>query len=168
MSQSNGTANRNFSPGWKIVIRKKYIPVNLEDQELQIKTSSSLDSNKAIMVRLYTSIDSGAGNIWIYFRTKMEYHLGYCTENGDFDTFNIAPNIKTPTIWRITKDEDTKLLIWCNDELVLSYTFKSSSKSGCVGRYALDAARVQFNEGLDTASDLYRIVSASGQILNSR
>jgi hypothetical protein len=150
-------------PGWEAVSKEKFIPVDLEIKEIQIRTISKINSGHKIDLRFFTS-DSGNGNIFIYFQEPMMYHLGWCTKDFSKDRFDRAPTITKQTIWRIMKDQKTKLLIWCNDVLVLTYTFKDSLRtSDCVRTYGQDTTRMKFTNA-DTASKEYRILEGMPSI----
>ena len=136
-------------------IRAEAISVNLYHRELQVMTNSALGSGDMIYIHLSTSTNN-LGNIQIFFKDKMTYHIGWCTKRYD-NEFDKPPTLTTPTIWRIALDRGSRILIWCNDELVLTYTFDSSSREECNGRYTPDVVKIRFTQR-DTASFLYKIV----------
>ena len=160
-----------ISPDWKTVRKGEYIPVDLENQELQIKTSSNLGIDHLILIAFFStsssSDDYGHGNFFIYFKEKMKYHVGWCSPDHAKESFDKTPTITTPTIWRITEEQDTKLLVWCNDELVLEYTFSDSSRPEyCVRAYKKDTTRIQFHRR-DSASEQYRVVEGKPLIYST-
>ena len=138
------------------VVKGEPFSVNLEQQELQVMTDSVLGTEDKIFLNfLYPSNNKYFGDIQIMF-VKMTYHIGWCS-NGYDNEFDRPPTLTTPTIWRIALDRGSRILIWCNDELVLTYTFDSSSREECNGRYTPDVVKIRFTQR-DTASFLYKIV----------
>ena len=95
----------------------------------------------------------------------MTYYIASCTEGSD-NKFDKTPTITMPTTWKITKDKGTSILIWCNEELVLTYKFGSAPRSECVGRYNQDVAKFNFARNEDSASNFYQIENMTPGSLN--
>ena len=136
-----------------------FIPLDSENQVLRILTNSQIGSGGKIYFNLYTSqSDKVFGNVQIMYQNdnEMTYHIGWCTEGYD-NKFDKTPTITTPTTWKITKDKGNSILIWCNEELVLTYKFESSPRNGCVKRYEDNIARIKFIKTA-SVSDLYEIL----------
>ena len=136
-----------------------FIPLDSEDQVLRILTNSEIGSGGKIYFNLYTSqSDNVFGDVQIMYQMnkEMTYHIGWCTEGHD-NKFDKTPTITTPTTWKITKDKGNSILIWCNEELVLTYKFESSPRSGCVESYKNNIARIKFIKTA-SVSDLYEIL----------
>ena len=129
------------------------ILAKLHGEELQIETSASLGSNDKISIQLF-DYSSSMGYIQIQFADKMVYYIEGCTVGND-NEFDKTPTISTDTttIWKITKDGGTRILIWCNDQLVLTYLFGDS----CPGKYSADVPAISFRND-DTASKRYKVV----------
>ena len=140
------------------MILNEFFSVDLENEELQFKTKSSLGSQHVAIVMFFTSLTDTAfvGNFRIRFSDPMVYIVGSCSKNSQGDIFDKPPAITTTTIWRIAKDKNTGLLVWCNDQLVLTYLFETAYQSGCAERYAQDVEKIKFRND-DTASDSYRV-----------
>ena len=138
----------------------KFIDFDLENQELQIKTDST-EENRAIHVNLYDSSNDAViqGEITIVFGGTVKLRIRYCVEDTEWVYFGKSPTTDADRTWRITEKSDhSELLIYCNDELVLSYVYASrNSDSVCSAFAVADISRFQFNAG-DSASVSYRVV----------
>ena len=148
--------------------RSTFINLDLETQELQIKTDSGLDTNEIITVDLYagTSYESYFS---IAFEETVKFAIAYCSiakqHVNEFLDFDSEPTSEINKIWRITEKSDhSELYIYCNDELVLTYVYADSPHENCVdytGQPDITAIKFyyQADNGLsDTASDFYRVV----------
>ena len=136
----------------------KFIDFDLENQELQIKTDTT-EENRAIHVNLYdSSRDEVKGEILIVFGTFIKCRIRYCVADTRWVYLN-APATMADRTWRITeKTDQSALLIYCNDELALSYVYADrNSDSVCSAFAVADISRFQFNAG-DSASVSYRVV----------
>jgi hypothetical protein len=138
--------------------------IDLQYQELKIKTESRLGSGDMMRINLYTETGEYIGNVQIMFDDQMKYHIGWCSVTYS-NRFDKTPSVTNPSTWRIKKDGSSNLRIWCNDELVLTYTFASSSRSTCVSRYSKDVGKIVWGSQ-DTASKLYKPVKGMYAILN--
>ena len=127
---------------------------------MQIKTDSALSSGHEIKVTFWdASADTQYGYIAIKFDSTIQYHLDKCITSSTYANFDKTPTTDVNKIWRITESADQKILyIHCNDELVLTYTYSSSSLGTCASTYGNDVGRIKFDNSGDTASDEYRIV----------
>ena len=159
----------NFSE-WTEVERSTFINLDLETQELQIKTDSELDTNEIITVDLYagTSYESYFS---IEFKETVKFAIGYCSIANQYVAadewldFDSEPTSEINKIWRITEKSDhSELYIYCNDELVLTYVYADSPHENCVdytGQPDITAIKFYYkadNLFTDTASDFYRVV----------
>ena len=111
------------------------------------------------------SSDDNFSDIQIKFGNSfISYHVGRCYTSEKFLRFDKDPPPTASKTWRIFQEEG-RLKIWCNDELVLNYEFPDT---GCKAKYSQGVARVKFREGTvhnafgifgnqDTASEKYRI-----------
>ena len=150
------------------VIADGTIPVNggMAKKELQIKTESKLGSDHYLYVKLTS--DSLHGSVQIYFRAKMEYAIGFCTNSWD-NAFDREPTITVPSIWRIRIISRTSVQVWCNDVLVLTYLFKNADSSQCVSKNPPTITGFMFHKlpAVDNiqfmAAKSYKIVESTGK-----
>eukprot|EP00116_Pleurobrachia_bachei_P002407 sb/3462669/ len=148
---------------WTAVKRNAYIPWDLEETPLHIKTNSTLGSNERINVVMYDKDSSFISFVKLYFSSPMQYYIYYCTGTGGYSSYRdlpVQPPVEADKIWMITKTETT-LIITCNNVEVLNYLFANSSDSRCVlglGGDVVEEIRFYDNEynDPDTASDFYR------------
>ena len=150
------------------VIAGETIPVNgdMAKKELQIETESKLGSEDLVYIRL-TSGTSLYGNIQIFFRAKMEYHIGFCTP-GYENAFDREPTITVPSIWRIRVISKTSVQVWCNDELVLTYLFKNAGNPNCLSYNPQTITGFVFvkptdAEAVQMAAQFFKIVDITGE-----
>eukprot|EP00116_Pleurobrachia_bachei_P001429 sb/3461691/ len=135
--------------GWKDVERGVKITWNLEGTPLQIKTDSTIASDK-IWIMMYDKEDNYITYVAVKFSSL--YKIGNCVQ-GDWAYLPVP--VEVEKIWTITKTE-TALTITCNDVEVLNYFFTESSNSNCVpklGGHVVD--QIEFSTS-DTASDFYK------------
>lgn len=160
--------------GWETVIvgengSEKRLPLQLEEQFLQVQSDSVLGSQQSIRIKLESSDPSSdrnnAGNIWIHYNHKMQYHVGYCSEET-YSDFNITPILTPTTTWTIKEIRSEQLLVWCNKQLVLTYTIQNTQTKGeCTTMYHRDVAKFFFKSD-DNASKLYRVIPTHDYGLN--
>ena len=148
------------------VIADRTIPLNgdMAKKELQIKTESKLGSDDYLYVKL-TSDTSLFGSVQIYFRAKMEYAIGSCTNSWD-KAFDREPTITVPSLWRMRIISRTSVQVWCNDVLVLTYLFKNADNSVCVSSNPQTITGFMFFKLSSTenlAAKLYKIVESTGK-----
>jgi hypothetical protein len=142
---------------WVDVVKETDIPIDLQHQELNIETESLLGSGDMIRVDMFTESGEYISNVQIMFNDQMEYHVGWCSVTHD-NRFDRTPSVTNPSTWKIEKNGAYNLRIWCNDVLVLTYTFASSSRSTCVPKFSKDVGMVSFRGSEDTSSKRYKPV----------
>ena len=124
-----------------------------------------------VNIFLYAANQHHFSDIQIMFgESFIGYHVGHCTPDKFFQFDKDLPLTDSKT-WTIFQEEG-RLKIWCNDELVLNYEFPDT---GCKAKYSHGVAWVKFREetfhllGIwgnhDTASENYRI--QKGESLSS-
>ena len=69
----------------------RYIPINLYETPLEIKTNSTLGSGDDVLVLFYTTQGSTAIGIWIDFATNPRYEIYWCKDTW----INFANNLPT-------------------------------------------------------------------------
>eukprot|EP00116_Pleurobrachia_bachei_P006753 sb/3467015/ len=137
---------------WTTVEKGVNIPWDLEATPLQIKTDSTLGSDKEIRMIMYVNW-LNFFSVRVKFSSPMQYYMGYCT---DWTTLPVQPPVEVDKIWTITKAK-TALIITCNNVEVLNYLFAGSSISDCVTKFGGgDVGKIEFSSSYDTASDFYR------------
>ncbi|KAL5252519.1 hypothetical protein ACHWQZ_G015335 [Mnemiopsis leidyi] len=166
----------SFISGWTDVVHSQFVNWDAESQELQIKTNSALNSNERITVEFYSS-STLLSTLMIRFANAVQFGLDSCTYStsileNQWSNFDSTPTTETNKAWRVTEKADqSTLYIYCNDELVLTYVYASSSiQPGCANLGAGDVTRMKFHKSSsaidDTASDTYRIVDAPKVVLS--
>ena len=147
----------------KPVIANEAISVDddMNKKELQIETKSKLGS--ADHYRIEFASDTGViGNIQITFDTRMGYHIGYCTLDYGV-AFDREPIITVPSIWRIQIISRTRISIWCNDLLVLTYLFENADNWRCLSRNPQTITKFSFVKlGDEKLPESYKTVDFQG------
>ena len=101
------------------VTKDEYISLDLENEELQIKTDSILGSGDTLTFKIYDATsDTNIAAMNIYFDDAIKYHVGKCTKTTDDskDDFGSVQSARVPTtdkekIWRITETGGS-LRVW--------------------------------------------------------
>ena len=91
----------------------------MENEELQIKTDSTLGSGDVLTFKVYDATsDTNIAALMIYFDAALTYHVGKCTKTTENskDDFGSGQSAKVPTtekekIWRITETGGS-LRVW--------------------------------------------------------
>ena len=105
--------------GWLAVTKDEYISLDLENEELQIKTDSILGSGDTLTFKIYDATsDTNIAALMIYFDDAMKYHVGKCTADsgGSKDDFGSGQSARVPTTdkdktWKITETGGS-LRVW--------------------------------------------------------
>ena len=154
------------------MVLNQIVNLDLETQELQIKTDSALYSYEKITIILYAG-DNISTYLIIAFMETIKYLIGLCMiADGayiygfHFEDFDSTPTSEINKIWRVTEKSDhSELYIYCNDKLVLTYVYaRGLHQPSCVddvGASDISAIQLWTMEGngfSDTASDFYRVV----------
>ena len=133
----------------------------MDKKELQIETKSELGSADHYRIE-FTSDTGDIGNIQITFDTRMGYHIGYCTLDYGV-AFDREPIITVPSIWRIQIISRTRISIWCNDLLVLTYLFEKADNWRCLSRSPHTLTKFSFVKlGNEKLPESYKIVDFQG------
>ena len=130
------------------------IPHDLENKPIEVKTNTA-DGKLALYFK--NSIGSSAGGFFINVKVS-QYSLNICTST--YKNFPLAVPSEQSKIWRIVKQPGPRLVVHCNDKLVLDFKFSSSecTDTSWNKNWNRNVAKVQFSEGpLDTASESYRL-----------
>ena len=143
-----------FYPAWITVERDVIINHDLENSPLYIKTDmSTIGSDEVVWLRFTTAEGAEAGGILIHFKSSPQYTLSYCKASVPVEL-----PIAVKKFWRITKiktSSDIKLIIHCNEVLVINEMFPDCEDDTWelywINR---DAGNMQFHSH-DTASDFY-------------
>ena len=139
-------------------MRDTFVDVDLENEDLLIKSDAAQGSMKEISVLIYdkTSDVNIAAIFMTYDVIGTGYHVGKCTEPGTRTRFSALP-AENNKIWRIS-EKSGSLDILCNEIEVVEYEFSTSNNQGnlCVIQWSLDAARIKF-QTTDSASNSYSI-----------
>ena len=97
--------------------KDEFVQVDLENEELQIKTDSDLGSGHKMVIMIYdSSTDTNIAAFTVTFDAKISYHVGKCTKESANDEFGkgSSPNVPTTDkdkIWRITETAGS-LRVW--------------------------------------------------------
>eukprot|EP00116_Pleurobrachia_bachei_P003983 sb/3464245/ len=145
---------------WSPVVRKTFIPFDLESTPLQIKTDSTIGNGDRIAVVTFKEDESAMGELFMEFTEPMEYMIRYCMIEDKMDRTKWLPLPAQPPgemdkIWTIRKTP-TDLSIECNGVELLNYQFSDSSYDSCVSTWGGDIVdKIMFGMA-DKASDSYR------------
>ena len=144
------------SDDWAEVQGDVYIPLDLENTPLEIKTDSKLGSGDDVYVSFHTTRGERAGGLEISFYST-RYWLDYCNSWTNFPS-NLPSEVEK--IWRITLDKTAgiRLQIHCNGVEVLNVLMSDNTCSYSDWRYywSKDVENIYFHPSHDTASDYYR------------
>ena len=133
------------------------IDFNPEEYSLVIKTDSTLGSDDAVVVRLFTPQGDFLGGIQLRFPSTHQYYIGYCsTVRTNFPTNLPSDNNK---VWRVTltRTSGIRLVVHCNEEEVLNTLISDSTcdDSRWSRHWSGEVAKIKFHF-TDTASDFYQ------------
>ena len=126
------------------------IDADLQQNELQVKTSAEVASNKGILIYFY---GNGwlRGGVTVRFNSPMTYWISYC--KGEYFTFPTAPPTDQNKVWSILRTK-TGLRVKCNGMVVLEYDTSVCDQN----KWGREIKKIEFDSS-DTASQEYRIVS---------
>ena len=103
----------------KDVVYDVKIPWNPHTQNITVTTDSTVGSKEYVAVYFYDNDGNYAGSVWIYFRTQIQYTLGWCTHNNNF-LVSLLP-AETDKHWTITYNTaELSVVIHCNGVQVLN------------------------------------------------
>ena len=144
------------------VVRDEKIQWNPDTQGITFTTNSAVGSGEKVGVYFY---DNGnyAGNVGIYFNTRIQYYIGYCTPyNNNFPVSLPAAPDKT---WTIEYNTAGKILaLYCNGVQVLNLLISDSECTDSRWRTYWERKPTQILfSSIDTASDSYCISSNTGK-----
>ena len=114
------TLTRTNSDDWTAVQREVYVPLDLENTPLEIKTDSTLGSKDRVWLWFCTTQREDVGGVEIYFYSTPQYKLYYCTYRNNFPS-NLPSEVDK--IWRITFDKTAgiRFKIHCNGVEVVNF-----------------------------------------------
>ena len=125
---------------------------DLESTPLEIKTKQTVGWN---YVSLYfNGVDSEA--IFFDFDDPPQYFLGSClTSNNDFSS---PYPTEAEKIWRILKHPGPRLVIQCNEQTLLNFTFSDDSceNSEWNTTWNSDVTKIRFKDRVEEVSEFYR------------
>ena len=131
---------------------------DLETSILELRTYSSLGSDKKVKVEFFRYYSSSAGGVTLQFTSTPQYELYKCTNSRtDFPTELPTEEEK---VWRIslTKTSGIRLVIHCNEVQVLNVLMSDSTCGYSSWNYywSRDVEKIRFNRW-DSASEYYRL-----------
>ena len=145
--------------GWIAVQRDVLIDFNLEEYSLNITTDSTLGSDDKVSVWFYTSQETLAGYLNLYFSSTPQYLISRC--NSDYTNFPTNLPSDKDKVWRVTltKISGIRLVVHCNEEEVVNTLISGSTcdnSDWSIYRYwSREVAKILFSSW-DTASDYYQ------------
>ena len=131
---------------------------DLETFILEIRTNTSLGSDKKVKVEFFRYHSSSAGGVTLHLTSTPQYELKYCT----YSRTDLSTDLPTEVekVWRIslTKTLGIRLVIHCNDVEVLNILLSDSTCSYSYWNYYWnsDVERIRFDRW-DSASEYYRL-----------
>ena len=139
---------------WIPVKNDVMINYDLESTPLQIKTDSNIGSNEFTTVALYTEQGADIGYVYFIFSSTPRYFISDYKGVTDFPT---ALPSEVNKIWQITKLPGPRIILHCNEVMVLDFTLSSECtmrtwKAKWNGK---EVHKIMFRGG-GTASDYYK------------
>ena len=130
------------------------INYDLESTPLQIKTDSWAGSNHFTGINFYTEQGGYIGYFYFIFTSTLRYGISDCKGQTNFPT---APPSEVNKIWQITKLPGPRIILHCNEVMVLDFTLSSECtmrtwKAKWNGK---EVHKIMFRGG-GTASDYYK------------
>ena len=151
----------NFPTGLSFlpVTRDTFINVDLEKEDLLIKSVTNWDNGDTINIRIYDEINDDV-NIGFVISLDIEneytYRVGKCSDKSTpLQSFSVNIPKEQDKTWRISERSDS-LIVSCNNVKVLEYKFSLGVQEQCAAQWSLDAARIKFKNE-DEASFSYAI-----------
>lgn len=139
---------------WKNITKGQKIPVDLQKQQLLVKTNSTVGSTDRITIFFYESEYRQAGGVSVSFYSPIEYWIFYC--NASFYKFPVTPLIAAEDTWAFSRTK-TGIKIECNGKIVLE---TDVSPSNCDDSnsdlWSREVKKVEFYDS-DSASLQYRL-----------
>ena len=144
--------------GWIAVPRgEMIINFNLEQNSLEFKTNSTLESSDSVRLNFRTSQDVSVGGLYIFFLSTLQYFIWSCSSS----TTNFPTDLPTATdkVWRVTltRTSGIRLVIHCNEVEVLNFLISDSTcgRSDWSTYWSRKVAKILFPNN-DSATDFYR------------
>ena len=140
-------------------VRGSRVEFDFEGTPLEIGCISPPGSGEQIRVRFLSHGGNLAGNLKIKFDAQATYFIQGCMNKKE--KFTMPSAIDGEYIWRITKT-DGRIIVECNGEEVINFSFADSIKPACREMWSEDTATLEFLEE-DNASYGYRWVRTRGE-----
>ena len=142
--------------------RNAIIPVNLADEQIQVKRPSLITSG-SIHLYFLSSANQTIGGVSIWLITAPgKIRLEKCSPWFEAATLPTA----SEQIWTISRAEDT-ILIDCNGEEVFRRSLSNDTCTedpGWQNHWKQSTTGILFGKEWDTTFDLYRLVPVKGKI----
>ena len=141
-------------PDWIPVQHGVDINFDLDSTPLEIKTGEHLSDGWRFVGIVLNAGSSEA--IYFDFNSPPQYHLRYChTAN---QVFSSSIPTETDKIWRISKLPGPKLVIQCNEETILDFTFSDETCPYINWRifWNGDVKTIKFLDRIEEVSKFYR------------
>ena len=151
------TLSKTTSDDWTAVQRDVFLPLDLENTPLEIKTNSTLGSEDRVWVYFSTTQRQFAGAVRIFFSSTPQYRLYYCSTFWTNFPSNLPSEVDK--IWRITLDKTAgiRLKIHCNGVEVVNILISDNTCRDSLWRdYWSGHVEYIYFSPSDTASDYYR------------
>ena len=123
---------------------------DLETTPLEIKTNSTLESNKMIFVTFHTTTGVIAGGFQLKFSSTPKYLLYYCS--GWINLPILPPDITTKFLLVLDRKPGLQLTVFCNDVKLLDMNVYARCRNSQAWRRII--GKIKFNRG-DTATERY-------------
>lgn len=150
-AEETQTCNDDPCLEWKPVRKSSYIPHDIENVPLYIKTNSALGSAHYVWVQFFTQQKVYAGG----FTLKLTNPAQFWVDCRSYTPFPVTLPEQQDKVWKISKTAGPGIVITVNDKEVLNTPI---SRSRCyltdVGHWSKDVAMIYFHN-YDTASDFY-------------
>ena len=144
------------------VVGEEKIQWNPDTQGITASTNSTVGSGEQVDVYFYDNAGNVAGGVYIYFKTPIQYLLGWCTSTINFPVSLPAAPDKT---WTIEYNTAGKILaLYCNGVQVLDVQVSDSECTYSYWRTNWERKPTQIKfDSIDTASDSYCFSSNTGK-----
>ena len=139
------------------MVRGIEIAANLQQRQLQIKTSAAVEGTSKDLYIYFYSDSGSSGGLTLKFSEPMKYWISYC--RGKYFLFSKTVPSGGDKVWGISRSGNM-LKVECNGVLVLEYDVSQCDQES----WSREIKQITFYK-TDDASEEYRI-SSPGKLIS--